>query len=170
LYAKLRKCEFWLKQVAFLGHIISKGEIFVDPSKIQDVLGWNVPTSAGDIQSFLGLADYYRRFTKGFSKMTKPMTELLKKDKKFKWMPTCEASVQELKKRLTTALVLVMPDMQKSFSIYCDSSGQGLGCVLMQDGHVVTYASRRLRKHEVHYRTHDLELAAVFHTLKIWRH
>jgi hypothetical protein len=97
--------------------------------------------SVGDIQSFLGLDGYYQRFTKGFSKITKPMTELLKKDKKFKWTPTCEASFQELKKRLTTIPVLVMPDMEKSFSIYYDASGQGLGCMLMQDGHVVAYAS-----------------------------
>jgi hypothetical protein len=170
LYAKLRKCEFWLKQVAFLGHIISKGGISVDPSKIQDVLSWNAPMSVDDIQSFLGLAGYYQRFIEGFSKVSKPMTELLEKGKMFKWKPTCEASVHELKKRLTTTPILVMPDMEKPFSIYCDTSGQGLGCVLMQDGHVVAYASHQLRKHEVHYPTHDLELAAVVHALKIWRH
>jgi hypothetical protein len=98
------------------------------------------------------------------------MTELLKKDKKLEWMPACEASFKELKKPLTTTLILVMTDMAKSFSIYCDASGQGVGCVLMQDGHMVAYASRQLRKHEAHYLTHDLELAAVVHALKIWRH
>jgi hypothetical protein len=98
------------------------------------------------------------------------MTELLEKYKKFEWTSTCEASFQELKKRLATALILVMPDMEKLFSIYCDMSGQGLGCVLMQDGHVVAYASWQLRKHEAHYPTHDLELAAVVHALNIWRH
>jgi hypothetical protein len=98
LYAKLSKCEFLLKQVAFLGHIISMGGIFVDPSKVQDVLGWNSPTSVGDIHSFLGLASYYQRFIEGFSKISKPMTELLEKDKKFKWIAACEASFQELKK------------------------------------------------------------------------
>jgi hypothetical protein len=98
LYAKLSKCEFWLKQVAFLGHIISKGGIVVDPSKIQDVLSWNAPMSVSDIQSFLGLAGYYRRFIEGFLKISKPMTELLEKDKKFKWTPTYEASFQGLKK------------------------------------------------------------------------
>jgi hypothetical protein len=92
LYAKLSKCEFWLKQVAFLGHIISKGGIVVDPSKIEDVLSWNAPTSVGDIQSFLGLAGYYRRFIEGFLKISKPMTELLKKDKKFEWTLVCKAS------------------------------------------------------------------------------
>jgi hypothetical protein len=131
LYAKLSKCEFWLKQVSFLGHIASNGGISVDPSNIQVILGWNLPTSVGDIHSFLGLSGYYRRFIEGFSKISKPMTELLKKDKKFKWMPTCEASFQELKKRLMIAPILVMPDMEKSFSIFCDASDQGLGCVLM---------------------------------------
>jgi hypothetical protein len=126
MYTKLSKCEFGLKQVTFLGHIISKGGIYVDPKKIQDVLSWNLPMSVGDIQSFLELARYYWRFIKGFSKISTPMTELLEKDKKLKWMPTCEASFQELKKRSTSTPVLVMPDMEKSFSIYCDASGQGL--------------------------------------------
>jgi hypothetical protein len=87
-----------MKQVAFLGHVISKGGISVDPSKVQDVLSWSALTSVGDIQSFLGLAGYYRRFIEGFSKISKPMTELLKKDKKFDWTSACEASFQELKK------------------------------------------------------------------------
>jgi hypothetical protein len=142
----------------------------MDPSKVQDVLSWNAPTSVSVIWNFLGLAGYYRRFIEEFSKIIKPMTELLKKDKKFKWTPTCEAHFQELKKRLTIAPILVMPDMEKSFSIYCDASGQGLGCVLMQDGHMVAYASQQLRKHEVNYPTHDLELVDVVHALKIWMH
>jgi hypothetical protein len=129
----------------------------VDPWKVQDVLSWKAPTSVSDIQSFRGLAGYYRRFIEGFSKISKPMTELHEKDKQFKWTPACESSFQELKKRLTTAPVLVMPDMEKPFSIYCDAPGQGLGCVLMQDGRMVAYASRQLRKHEVNYPTHDLE-------------
>jgi hypothetical protein len=82
------------------------------------------------------------------------VTELLEKDKQFEWTPACEASFQELKKRPTTAPILVMLDMEKPFSTYCDASGQGLGCVLMQDGHMVAYASRQLRKHEVNYLTH----------------
>jgi hypothetical protein len=98
------------------------------------------------------------------------MIELLEKDKKFKWMPAYEASFQELKKQLTTATILVMPDMEKSLSFYCVASRQGLVCALMQGGHVVAYAAWQLRKHEVNYLTHDLELATVVHTLKIWRH
>jgi hypothetical protein len=131
-----------LKQVVFLGHIISKGGISIDPSKIQDVLSWNASTSVGNIWSFLGLARYYRRFIKGFLKISKSMILLLKKDKKFKWTPAHEASFQELKKQLMTAPILVMPNMEKLFSIYCDASGQGLWCVLIKDGRVVAYASR----------------------------
>jgi hypothetical protein len=142
LYAKLNKCEFWLKEVSFLGHIISEGGIFVDPSKVKDVLSWNTLQNVSDIRSFLGLAGYYRRFIEGFSKISKPMTELLEKGKTFEWTPRREASFQVLRKRLATTPVLNMPDMEKPFSIYCDASGQGLGCVLMQDGHVVAYASR----------------------------
>ena len=125
---------------------------------------------ASEIKSFLGLAGYYQRFIEGFSKIARPMTELLRKDTKFVWSEACERSFQELKRRLTSALVLVLPDNQKSFVVYCDASQQGLGCVLMQEGRVVPYASRQLRTHEQNYPTHDLELAAVVHSLKIWRH
>jgi hypothetical protein len=83
LYDKLSKCEFWLKQVAFLGHIISKGGISVDPSKVQDVLSWKTPTSVSDIWSFHGLAGYYRIFIEGFSRISRPMMELLEKDNQF---------------------------------------------------------------------------------------
>jgi hypothetical protein len=148
LYAKLNKYEFWLKEVSFLGHIISEGGISVDPSKVKDVLSWKTPQNVLDIRSFLSLAGNYRRFIEGFSKISKPMPELLAKGKTFEWMPRRETSFQELKKRLTTAPVLTMPDMEKPLSIYCDASGQGLGCVLMQNSHVVAYASRQLRKHE----------------------
>jgi hypothetical protein len=98
------------------------------------------------------------------------MMELLEKGNTFEWTPRRETSFQELKKRLTMASVLTMPSMEKSFSIYCDTSDQGLGCVLMQGGHVVAYASRQLRKHEEKYPTHDMELAVVVHALKIWTH
>jgi hypothetical protein len=170
LYAKLNKCEFWLKEVSFLGHIISEGGISIDPSKVKDVLSWKTPQNVSDIRSFLGLAGYYRSSIDGFSKISKPMTKLLAKGNIFEWTPRREASFQELKKRLTTTPVLTMPNVERLFSIYCDASGQRLGFVLMQDGHVVAYPSRQLRKHEEKYLTHDLELAAVVHALKIWRH
>jgi hypothetical protein len=169
LYAKFSKCEFWLTEVAFLGHVISAGGVSVDKSKVNDILNWMPPMNASEIQSFLGLVGYYRRFIKDFSKIAKPMTMLLEKNKDFDWTEECQASFEELKKRLTSAPVLILPDITKTFDIYCDASRQGLGCVLMQDGKVVSYASRQLRKHEENYPTHDLELAAVVHALKMWR-
>ncbi|WVZ97868.1 hypothetical protein U9M48_043376 [Paspalum notatum var. saurae] len=98
------------------------------------------------------------------------MTSLTKKNTKYLWSPKCEEAFQTLKRLLTSALVLAQPDVTKPFDVYCDASGNGLGCVLMQDGRVIAYTSRQLRKHEANYPTHDLELAAVVHALKIWRH
>jgi len=170
LYAKFTKCEFWLKEVPFLGHVISENGISVDPSKIQDVLNWEAPTSVPEIRSFLGLAGYYRRFVPDFSKIAKPMTELLKKGVKFNWDNKCEQAFLTLRKLLTSASILAQPDITRPFEVYCDASGTGLGCVLMQDRRVIAYASRALRRHEENYVTHDLELAAVVHALKIWRH
>ena len=112
LYAKFSKCEFWLKEVGFLGHVISGEGIAIDPTKVITVTNWEAPTSVGEIRSFLGLAGYYRRFIENFSKIAKPMTELLKKDAKFKWTEECEASFQELEKRLVTAPVLILPDQR----------------------------------------------------------
>jgi hypothetical protein len=133
-------------------------------------LNWSPPKNVPEIRSFLGLAGYYRRFIEGSSKIVKPLTTLLEKGREFKWDEKCQARFEELKKRLTTAPVLIMPDIHKGFDVYCDASRQGLGCVLMQEGKVVAYASRQLRKHEQNYPTHDLELATVVHALKIWRH
>jgi hypothetical protein len=116
------------------------------------------------------MAGYYRRFIKGFSSIARPMTELLKKDNKFVWTPKCEESFQIIKKKLTTVPVLALPDIHQNFVIFCDASRQGLGCVLMQNEKVIAYASRLLKPHEHNYPTHDLELAAIVHALKIWRH
>jgi hypothetical protein len=170
LYTKFSKCEFWCTKVAFLKHVISDRGVSVDLGKVKDVLNWMPPTTALEIWSFLGLAGYYHRFIKDFSKIAMPMTELLEKNKAFEWTAECQASFEELRKHLTSALVLVLPDLTKKFDISCDASRRGLGCVLMQEGQVVCYASRWLRKHEDNYPTCDLELAGVVHALKIWRH
>jgi hypothetical protein len=148
LYAKFRKCEFWLEKISFLGHILTAEGVAVDPGKVETVSNWQQPTNVSEIRSFLGLAGYYRRFIEGFSKIARPMTEFLKKEKKFNWTESCEKSFQELKRRLNTAPVLTLPDIQRDFVVYCDASRQGLGCVLMQDGKVVAYASRQLKPHE----------------------
>jgi hypothetical protein len=156
--------------VPFLGHIISNGGISVDPAKVREIVGWKIPSSVTEIRSFLGLAGYYRRFIEGFSKIANPMTSLLEKGKESKWSRECQDSFNQLKLRLMPPLVLVMLDLQKGFYIYCDVCRQGLGCVLMQEGHIIAYASHQLWKHELNYPTHDLELVVVVHALKIWRH
>jgi hypothetical protein len=170
LYAKFSKCEFWLDTVKFLGHTISGDGISIDPSKVQEVMDWKPPTSVHQIRSFLGLAGYYRRFIPEFSRIAKPMTELLKKGVKFSWDQKYEEAFHTLRDHLMTAPVLAQPDVSKPFDIYCDASRTGLGCVLMQNNRVIAYASRALRVHEQNYPTHDLELTAVIHALKIWRH
>jgi hypothetical protein len=126
--------------VPFLGHIISNEGISVDPAKVKEIMEWRVPTTVTKIRSFLGLAGYSRRFIEGFSKIAKPMTSLLDKGREFKWNEKYQDNLDQLKKRLMSPPVLVMPDLQKGFNIYCDACGQGLGCVLMQEGHVITYA------------------------------
>lgn len=142
LYAKFSKCEFWLHEVGFLGHKLTAEGLSVDPTKIQAVTEWQTPSNVKEVRSFLGLVRYYRKFVEGFSSIARPMTQLLKKDKKFEWTPKCEESFQELKKRFTTALVLATPDIHKEFFIYCDAARTGLGGVLMQEGRVVAYLSK----------------------------
>ncbi|KAL0551605.1 hypothetical protein IC582_010694 [Cucumis melo] len=170
LYAKFSKCEFWLKQVSFLGHVVSKAAVSVDPAKIEAVTGWTRPSTVSEVRSFLGLAGYYRRFVENFSRIATPLTQLTRKGVPFVWSKACEDSFQNLKQKLVTAPVLTVPDGSGSFVIYSDASKKGLGCVLMQQGKVVAYASRQLKSHEQNYPTHDLELAAVVFALKIWRH
>jgi len=142
LYAKLSKCEFWLKEVIFLGHIISAEGISVDPRKVEAVLKWERPINITEIRSFLGLTGYYRRFIEGFSTIAIPMTRLTRKETKWEWTQECEESFQELKKRLTTAPVLTLPSGTEGLVVYSDASKMELGCVLMQHGKVITYASR----------------------------
>ncbi|KAL0537039.1 hypothetical protein IC582_026007 [Cucumis melo] len=170
LYAKFSKCEFWLKQVSFLGHVVSKAGVSVDPAKIEAVTGWTRPSTVSEVRSFLGLADYYRRFVENFSRIATPLTQLTRKGAPFVWSKACEDSFQNLKQKLVTAPVLTVPDGSGSFVTYSDASKKGLGCVLMQQGKVVAYPSRQLKSHEQNYPTHDLELAAVVFALKIWRH
>ncbi|KAL5568767.1 hypothetical protein UlMin_025342 [Ulmus minor] len=147
LYAKFSKCDFWLEKVHFLGHVVSKEGVYVDPIKIEAVSKWPVPTSVTEIRSFLELAGYYRRFVEGFSSIAAPLTALTKKGKKYEWTERCEKSFQELKNRLTSAPILTLPNEEEDFTIYSDASKLGLGAVLMQKGKVIAYASRQLNEH-----------------------
>jgi ribonuclease HI len=170
LYAKLSKCEFWINEVLFLGHIINEDGLAMDPKKVAAILDWKTPKDVRGIKSFIGTVSYYRRFIEGFSKIARPMTALLAKKVEFKWTPACQESFEMLKQKLSTTSVLVLPNVHKPFSVYCDALYTGLGCVLMQKGRVVAYSSRQLKVHEKNYLTHNLELAAVVHALKTWRH
>ena len=148
-----------------MGHVISAGGIFVDLKKVEVVLKWERLTNVTEIRSFLGLMGYCRRFIEGFSIIASPLTKLTRKEVKFIWSKEYEESFQELKKRLTFALVLAIPLGIEVFMVYSDASKKGLGCVLMQHGKVIAYASRQLKPHEVNYLVHDLELAVVVFAL-----
>ncbi|GJR06433.1 reverse transcriptase domain-containing protein [Tanacetum coccineum] len=138
--------------------------------KIEAVKNWKAPRTPTEVRSFLGLAGYYRRFIENFSKIAKSLTILTQKSKTFDWGEEQELAFQTLKDKLCNAPVLALPDGSEDFVVYCDASGIGLGCVLMQRGKVIAYASRQLKIHENNYTTHDLELGAVVFALKIWRH
>ena len=167
LYAKLSKCDFWLKEVSFLSYIVSAEGIRVDPTKIEVVMNWKPPRNVIEVKSFLGLAGYYRRFVRGFSVIASPLTKLLRKGIKFEWTDKCQNRFEQLKGMLVETPILTQPTSRKEYTLYSDASGIGLGCVLMQDGKVVAYASRQLKPYEQNYPTHDLELAAVVFALKI---
>ncbi|KAD2804787.1 hypothetical protein E3N88_38164 [Mikania micrantha] len=127
LYAKFSKCEFWLREVQFLGHVINSDGIHVDPAKIEAIKNWDVPTTPTEIRSFLGLAGYYRRFISNFSKIALPLTKLTQKSEPFVWTQKQEEAFQTLKQRLCNAPILTLPEGNDDFVVYCDASHQGLG-------------------------------------------
>lgn len=128
------------------------------------------PENAIDVKSFLGLASYYKRFIKDFSKTVAPLTNMTKKNQTFTWDARCEHAFTSMKEKLTRAPVLVIPKRNIEMTVYTDAYGTSLGAVLMQSRRVVAYASRQLKPHGKRYPTHDLELAAIVFTLKIWRY
>ena len=169
-YAKFSKCEFWLTEVKFLGHVVLASGVSVEHEKVEVVMSWERQNSISKIRSFLGPTGYYRRFIEEFSRLAAPMIRLTRKGVKFEWTDLCEKAFQELKRMLTTTLILVVPDQGQRYTMYCDASRDGLGCVLMQSRRLVAYGSRQLKNHEQNYPTHDLELAAIVFAFKILRH
>ena len=131
--------------VKLLGHVVSRKGISVDLVKIKGVLKWERPQNVSEVRSFLGLAGYYRRFMNNISRIALPLTHLTHKGVQFVWDEACEKTFLELKDKLTSALVIILPEQEKGYIIYCDASRLGLGCVLMQEEHVVAYASRQLK-------------------------
>ena len=131
LYAKFSKCEFWLTEVGFLGHVVSTSGMSVDPRKVEVVMSWERLKSVFEIRSFLGLEGSYKRFIEDFSRLAGPLTRLTLKEVKFMWDDSCERAFQELKGRLTSAPILIVPEKGQRYTVYCDASKDGLGCVLM---------------------------------------
>jgi hypothetical protein len=158
------KCALCKPEVSFLGHIVSPKGITTDPSKTDKVASWPTPTSKRDVQQFLGLANYYRRFIKDFASIARPLHRLTEKTASFKWTTECEAAFSDLKDKLTTAPVLEHPRYDKEFILDTDASATGIGAVLSQDDgreHVIAYASRTLSKPERRYCVTRRELLAV---------
>eukprot|EP00253_Pinus_taeda_P031671 PITA_31671 len=148
LYAKFSKCDFFKEEIQYLGHVITKEGIVVDPEKIKAIMDWPVPKDVADVRSFMGLAGYYRRFVEGFSKVAFPITSLQKKGKSFHWTSSCQKSFEQLKHLLTTAPILNIADPNKDYVVCTDASKEGLGGVLMQEGRVIAYESHKLKEHE----------------------
>ncbi|CAN6463204.1 unnamed protein product [Victoria cruziana] len=170
LYEKASKCDLWLTEIAFLGHVISAQGVTMDPGKVEAVVNWPRPMNIIEVRGFLGLAGYYRKFVHNFSQLVIPMTKLLKKGIEFLWTDKCEKTFRKVKGRLTSAPILNLPKVGETFVVFTDASREGYGGILMQENKVIAYTSRQLRQHEKNYVTHDLELGAVVHALKVWRH
>ncbi|KAJ9525332.1 hypothetical protein QJQ45_003300 [Haematococcus lacustris] len=179
LYAKLSKCEFGRSQTEFLGHIITSTGIACDPSKLAAINSWPVPTTVHDVRSFLGLANYYRRFVNNFSSIAAPLTALTQADGhdkqgKVTWTSTQQSAFDALKQALTSAPILIAPDPTQPYTLRCDASGIGIGAVLSQGTgpaeRVVAYHSRKLLPAERNYPTHEQELLSLVEALKVWRH
>jgi hypothetical protein len=174
LYAKESKCDFFKQQIGFLGHIISKDGIMMEPGKVKAVMEWPTLKTVFDVRSFLGLAGYYRRFVKDFSKIAAPLTDLLHKNTEFKWTEKQEAAFTQLKKTVCEAPVLIVPDPNKPYMVVTDASGFAIGAALCQDHgnglQPCAYISRKMNNHEVNYPVHEQELLAIIHALREWRH
>jgi hypothetical protein len=169
LYGKLLKCSFFQKEIHYLGHVIFGEGIFVDLEKVKAIMEWPVPKNAHEVRSFMGLVGYYHRFVEWFSKIVKPITTLHRKGVRYEWTKDCDIAFIELKRLLTSAPILRVSDMEKDFTVHTNASKQGLGAMLMQDGGVIAYVSRKSKQHEELYATHDLELEAVMLAPKLWR-
>jgi hypothetical protein len=170
LYGKLIKCFFYQKKIHYLGHIISEQGIAVDLEKIEVIRGWPTPRNLSQVKYFMGLVSYYRRFIVGFSKIAHPITSLQNKGTKFEWTPKCEDNFNLLKELLTSAHVLKIVDPNEIFMVCIDACKEGLRGFLMKNGHVIGYEYINIKEHERNYATHELELASIVHTLRMWRH
>jgi len=169
LYAKLTKCHFAKEELEYLGHVVGKDGIKVDPRKIETVAKWARPKDVSQLRSFLGLCNYFRRFIQGYSTLVAPLTHLTRQDVKFTWTDQCEESFEGVKYALTHAPVLILPTFGERFEVICDASLVGIGAVLLQNGKPIAFESRKLTPAERNYTTGEQELTAVVHAMRTWR-
>lgn len=169
LYLKKSKCSFAQTELEYLGHVISAAGVATDPSKISVVAQWPEPQDTKQLRGFLGLAGYYRKFIKGYGLISRPLTDLLKKTTQFHWTPQLQTCFQNLKKALVSAPVLALPDFSKGFIIETDACDQGIGAVLMQQGHPIAYLSKALSKRSQTLSTYEKECLAVILAVDKWK-
>jgi transposase InsO family protein len=168
LYAKPSKCFFGVKEVEYLGHIVSHEGVKVDPNKIKAMMDWPIPKTLKNLRGFLGLTGYYRKFVRNYGRIAAPLTTLTKKDA-FSWTPEATKSFEQLKEVMCKAPVLTTPDFTKTFIVECDASGNGIGVVLMQEGRPLAFESRPLKGKDLHKPIYEKEMMAILHALKKWR-
>ncbi len=171
LYAKLEKSEFGVTEVDFLGHRITLEGLMMDEHKVKAILDWEPPKSIPALRSFLGLASYYRKFIKNFAKIAGPLTNLLKKSTvTYDWDEACDEAFETLKGILVKVSMLKLHDFDKEFEIHSDASDFAIGGVLVQEGRLVAFESKKLSETERRWPTHEKEMWAVIHCLKTWGH
>jgi hypothetical protein len=173
LYAKMSKCAFAQRSVEFLGHVVSDKGVSVDPHKTDAIRDWPTPTNTTQLRSFLGLANFYRRFVPNYATVALPLTDLLKDNVSFQWTPQEESAFQALKTALTSTPVLRLPDPDAEFLVTTDASDFAIGATLSQKGgdgeRPIAFDSRNLLPAERNYPTHEKELLAIVNALKVWR-
>ena len=168
-YAKLPKCALFQRKLTYLGHTVSREGLQVDPNKVKAIQDWKVPSNVHEVRSFLGLASYFRKFIKDFASTAGPLTDLTKKDAIWNWTGKVQDAFDNIKRALTSAPVLRLPDNTKPFTLICDASGTGIGAILMQEENPVAFESRKLTQAEQHYTVTEQELLSVVHALRIFR-
>ena len=169
LYGNLKKCSFFTDKLVFLGFIVSFEGVSIDPQKVQAIVDWPEPKNIHEIQSFHGLASFYRWFIKGFSTIMSPITDCMKQGE-FIWTKAATKAFNEVKQKMTEAPVMRLPDFTKLFEVECDASGIVIGGVLSQECHLIAYFSEKLNDAKQKYSTYDKEFYAIIRALWHWRH